>query len=183
MTLPHFELKGMTLGLVGGSGTIGQDVARVAMVLGMKIMISTRQNQEQCDAKSTEQMTFTPSVEKLLAESDFVSLHCPLNNETKGFINADSLKLMKKSAFLINTARGGVCDEDALIVALQNNQIAGAALDVQVKEPPVLDSPLYSMPNVILTPHIGWKRKESRQRGLCIMKDNIASYLSGSPVN
>jgi glycerate dehydrogenase len=149
----------------------------------MKVIISTRQNQEQCDAKSTATMLYTPSVEKLLSESDFVSLHCPLNNETKNFINADSLKLMKKSAFLINTARGGVCDEPALIAALQNNQIAGAALDVQVKEPPVEDSPLYTMPNVILTPHIGWKRKETRQRGIDIMKDNIASYLSGTPVN
>ena len=108
----------MTLGLVGGSGTIGQDVMKLALALGMKVIISTRQSQEQCDAKSTDNVRYTKSVDELLAASDFVSLHCPLNGETQNLINAEALSKMKKTAFLINTARGGVCNEPELIEAL-----------------------------------------------------------------
>ena len=91
-----------------------------------------------------------------------MSIHCPLNETTRGTINAESFALIKDTAYLINTARGPIVDEAALITALREGQIAGAGIDVQEVEPPALDNPLYTLPNVILTPHIGWKKYESR---------------------
>lgn len=119
----------------------------------------------------------------MLKQSDFVSLHCPLNASTHHLINAESLSLMKPSAFLINTARGALIDEAALIEALQAKVIAGAGLDVQEVEPLCDDSPLYTMDNVIITPHMGWRGLETRQRLVTMIKDNINAYCKGKPIN
>ena len=125
------------------------------------------------------------SLATLLAQSDFVSLHCPLTPGTKGLIDAHAIRSMKPSAFLINTSRGAVVDESALVAALQQTPpaIAGAALDVQEVEPPPADSPLYSLPNVVLTPHIGWKRSETRQRLVRLVTENVRRFLAGDPIN
>jgi len=172
LQVPHFELQGKTLGLIGGSGGIGSKVSDLAEALGMKVVLTSR----------SPRPNALP-LEELLKTSDFVSLHCPLNAETKHIINKDTLKLMKPTAYLINSGRGSLIKETDLIEALQNKVIAGAGLDVQETEPPSADNPLYELENVILTPHIGWKRVETRQRLMDIVADNIASFLQGKPVN
>ena len=183
---PHFELRGKTLGLVGGSGDIGSTVRPMARAFGLKLLISTRTPRE---AEEGGEVQYTDSVPHLLRESDFVSLHCPLNASTRHLINAEALAMMKTTAFLINTARGDICDEAALIEALSANAIAGAGLDVQSLEPGGLErdykqeSPLYQLKNVILTPHIGWKRKETRERAVLKVAANIASFYAGDPKN
>jgi len=172
LQVPHFELKGRTLGLIGGSGGIGSMVAELATALGLKVIITSR----------SPKPNAVP-LEELLRTSDFVSLHCPLNAETKHIIKKETLELMKPSAFLINTGRGSLIDEAALIEALKSGKIAGAGLDVQETEPPESDNPLYTLPNVILTPHIGWKRLETRQRLMDIVAANVTAFLDGNPVN
>lgn len=172
LQVPHFELTGKTLGLIGGSGGIGSKVATIAEGLGMKVIITSR------SAKPN-----AVPLEELLRTSDFVSLHCPLNAESRHIMNKETLALMKPTAFLLNTGRGPLIKEDDLIEALKAGTIAGAGLDVQDPEPPIADSPLYTLENVILTPHIGWKRVETRQRLMDIVADNVAAFLKGSPVN
>lgn len=172
LKVPHFELGGKTLGLIGGSGNIGSKVAELARAMGMKVVITSR----------SPGPNVVP-LEELLRTSDFVSLHCPMNSETKYVMNKNTFGIMKATAFLINTGRGGLVNEGELVEALQSGAIAGAALDVQETEPPPEESPLYTLDNVILTPHIGWKRLETRQRLMDIVADNVAAFLSGSPVN
>jgi len=172
LQVPHFELSGKTLGLIGGTGDIGSKVATIAEAMGMKVIVTSR----------SERANAVP-LEELLRTSDFVSLHSPLNDETRGLINRSRLELMKPTAFLINTGRGGLIKEEELIEALKEKKIAGAGLDVQETEPPVAGSPLYELENVILTPHIGWKRLETRQRLMDIVTENLAAFLQGSPVN
>ena len=122
-------------------------------------------------------------MEELLKNSDYVSMHCPLTENTKHMINRETLSLMKPSAFIINTSRGALIDEAALIEALENGTIAGAGLDVQENEPPAENSPLYTMDNVLLTPHMGWKGLETRQRLVSILADNIKKFIEGNPIN
>ena len=122
-------------------------------------------------------------LETVLKNSDYVSLHCPLTPQTKHMINKETLALMKPTAFLINTSRGALIDEPALIEALEKHQIAGAGLDVQETEPPKADNPLYTLDNVILTPHMGWKGLETRQRLVSILAGNVKGFLEGTPVN
>ena len=178
LELPHFELKNKTLGVIGGFGAIGQEVIKIALALGMNIIIYSRTEKPLSNPK----LQFV-SLDDLLKQSDFVTLHCPLNSETQHLINKERLKLMKNTAFIINTARGGIIKETDLIEALQNGEIAGAALDVQDPEPPEITSPLFDMENVILTPHIGWKRFESRQRLIELIANNIESFMNGKPIN
>jgi len=181
LQVPHFELQGKTIGLIGGRGNIGSATAKLCIALGMRVIVSSRS-----DAPSKiDGVGITSSVEDLLKVSDFVSLHCPLTASTKHLINAATLKIMKPTAYLINTARGAIVDEPALIEALSASPptIAGAGLDVQELEPPADDSALYTLPNVILTPHIGWKRVETRQRLVDAVADNIAAFISGTPTN
>lgn len=180
LDLPHFELQGKTLGLIGGRGEIGQQVARLAQGLSMKVLVSTRQA---LVSDGIPGVQYTSSVEDLLTASDFVSLHCPLTPATRHMLSAERLALMKPTAYIINTARGPIIDEEALIEALEAGKLAGAALDVQAVEPPSQDSPLYTLPSVILTPHIGWKRKETRQRLLQQVANNIAAFLRSEPEN
>ena len=177
LQVPHFELQGKTLGLIG-SGAIARQTATVAHALGMKIIVNSR------TAKSWDDLDASfVSIENLLSQSDFVSIHCPLTTETRHLINAERLKLMKPSAFIINTARGPIINEADLINALQGGKLAGAALDVQDPEPPDLNNPLFKMNNVLLTPHIGWKTLEARQRLIGLLADNISAYLAGKPIN
>lgn len=176
LQVPHVEVNGKTLGIIG-AGHIGRTVMKIARALDMEILVYTRTPRE-----DEEGIRYT-DLETVLRNSDYVSLHCPLTPETRHIINEETLAWMKPTAFLINTARGALIDEPALIRALQERRIAGAGLDVQEQEPPVEDSPLYTLDNVILTPHMGWKGLETRQRLLHILKENIDGFLKGTPVN
>jgi len=176
--VPHFELKDKTLGVIGGYGSIGREVIKIAQALGMNIIIYSRKQKQLEDPN----IHFC-SLEDLLKHSDFITIHCPLTADTLHIIDKDKINLMKPSAFIINTARGAIINENDLIEALQNGRIAGAALDVQDPEPPELTNPLFDMENVILTPHIGWRRFESRQRLIELMAINIDSFIQGKPIN
>lgn len=175
LSIPMSELAGKTLGVVG-LGAIGSRVAELALAFGMKVLAYTR------TAKNLDNIEEV-SLAELAACADYVSLHCALTQENRELINHEFLAKMKPSAFIINTARGGLIDENALIEALQNKLIAGAALDVLTTEPPLRDNPLLAMPNVIVTPHIAWGPLESRQRCLDITESNIASFMYGEAQN
>lgn len=176
MLVEHTEINDKTLGVIG-YGSIGQEVIRIAKVLDMKILVYTRTPREH-----VEGVRFV-SLPELLKESDYVSLHCPLTSETRHLIDEVHLSMMKPSAAIINTARGALIDEQALIAALQNKRIAKAALDVQEEEPMREDNPLYTMPNVIITPHMGWRGLETRQRLLQLVSANIEAYMEGTVIN
>ena len=176
LQVPHIEVNGKTLGVIGADH-IGKKVIKIAQALDMNILVYTRTPRE--DEKGIRYV----SLKELLEHSDYVSLHCPLTESTKHMINKETLKLMKPSAFIINTSRGALIDEAALIEALKNGKIAGAGLDVQETEPPKETSPLYTMENVLLTPHMGWKGLETRKRLVSILADNIKNFLAGNPKN
>lgn len=176
MQVDHVEINAKTLGVVG-AGHIGREVIKVAQALGMKILAYD------VNAAGDEPGIHFTSLEEVLSQSDYVSLHCPLMPQTRHIINKDTLALMKPTAFIINTARGPLIDEAALIEALKEGRIAGAGLDVQEVEPPAEDNPLYQMENVILTPHMGWRGLETRQRLVSILADDIKNYLNGTPIN
>ncbi len=176
LQVPHVEVNGKTLGIIG-AGNIGRAVIKVAKALDMEILVYTRTPREDSDGIRYVDL------ETLLKSSDYVSLHCPLTPQTRHIINKETLSLMKPSAFLVNTSRGALVDEPALIEALQNGVIAGAALDVQETEPPAEDNPLYTLDNVILTPHMGWKGLETRQRLVSILDGNIKAFFAGNPRN
>ncbi len=176
LQVPHVELNGKTIGVVG-YGNIGRQVIKVAQAMDMKVLCHTRTPREDADGVSFV------SLETLLRESDYISLHCPLNDKTRHLINEETLAMMKPTAFLINTSRGALIDEPALIRALKEKRIAGAGLDVQETEPPEEDNPLYTMGNVILTPHMGWKGFETRQRLVGVVADDIRGFFEGRPVN
>ncbi len=177
LQVPHFEVQGKTLGIIGG-GAIGRHAMKIALVLGMKVLIFDMYPQP----VDNPDVSYVP-LEELLAKSDFITIHCPLTASTKHLINKDTLALMKPTAYIVNTARGPIIKEVDLIEALQNGKIAGAALDVQEQEPPELNNPLFTMDNVIMTPHIGWRRLESRQRLIQLTADNIAAFEKGTPTN
>ena len=155
----------------------GKTVIKIARALDMNILVYTR-----TPGKDSEGIRYV-DLETLLKNSDYVSLHCPLTPGTWHMINKDALALMKPTAFIINTSRGALIDEAALIEALEAHTIAGAGLDVQESEPPAENSPLYTLDNVILTPHMGWKGLETRQRLVSVLADNIAGFLAGTPRN
>ncbi len=176
LMVDHVELNGKTLGVIG-YGNIAKEIIKVAQALGMKILVSAR-----TPRADVEQIHFTTN-EEVLMQSDFISLNCPLNESTRHMINKETLAMMKPTAYLINTARGALVDEKALIDALQNNIIAGAGLDVQEVEPLDDASPLYTMDNVIITPHMGWRGLETRQRLVSLIQDNIRAFSNGQPIN
>ena len=176
LQVPHVEVNGKTLGVIG-AGHIGRKVIQIAQALDMNILVYTRTPRE--DEKGIHYV----SLEELLKNSDYISMHCPLTESTKHMINKESLSLMKPSAFIINTSRGALIDETALIEALENGTIAGAGLDVQETEPPEENSPLYTMDQVLLPPHMGWKGLETRQRLVSILADNIKQFMEGNPIN
>lgn len=176
LMVDHVELNGKTLGVIG-YGNIAKEIIKVAQALGMKILVSTRTPRE--DVKNIH---FTTK-EEVFMQSDFISLNCPLNESTRHMMNKETLAMMKPTAYLVNTARGALVDEKALIDALQNNVIAGAGLDVQEVEPLDDASPLYTMDNVIITPHMGWRGLETRQRLVLLIQDNIRAFSKGQPIN
>ena len=174
---PLVELAGLTMGIIG-FGRIGQQVARIANAFGMKVLAYDANRFEAAD------IAFNwAELDELLGNSDVVSLHCPLFPETKGIINKDTLKKMKRTAVLINTSRGPLIDEKALADALNNEEIAGAGLDVLCVEPPAADNPLMLAKNCIITPHISWATKAARARLMDIAVDNLRQFLRGNSVN
>ena len=176
MQVSHVEVNGKVLGIVG-AGNIGREVIKVAQALGMKVLAYVRT--PRADEDNLKYVSF----EELLKQSDYISLHCPLTPQTRHMINKETIAMMKPTAYIINTGRGALIDEPALIEALKEGRIAGAGLDVQETEPPVQDNPLYDMPNVILTPHMGWKGLETRQRLVSILAANIQAFDEGRPQN
>jgi glycerate dehydrogenase len=177
LQVPHFEVQNKTLGVIG-VGAIGQQVIKIARALGMNILAYSRTPKDLGDSA----VKFT-NLEELLKESDFVTLHCPLTPDTEHLIDKSKLELMKPTSFIINTSRGAIIKESDLIQALNNKIISGAALDVQEVEPPELSNPLFNMENVILTPHIGWKSFEARQRLIELLAENIMGFVNGQPIN
>lgn len=172
----HTEVNGKTLGVIG-AGNIGRAVIRIAQALDMNILVYTRTPRE--DEAGIHYCT----LDEVLTRSDYISLHCPLNDQTRHIIDAAAIEKMKPTACIINTSRGALIDEPALIKALQEHRIAGAGLDVQETEPPVQDNPLYDLDNVVLTPHMGWKGLETRKRLVDILAANIKGYENGEPIN
>ena len=158
LQVSHTEVNGKTLGVVG-AGHIGMEVIKVAKALGMNILVHTRTPKADGDG-----IRYV-SLDELLANSDYVTLHCPLNE------------------VIVNTGRGPLINEKDLCEALAAKRIAGAGLDVQEVEPPAEDSPLYTLDNVIITPHMGWKGLETRQRLVGIIRDNVQAFFKGEPIN
>jgi glycerate dehydrogenase len=181
---PIYEINDKVLGLVGGSGNIGTAVTDVALALGMEVIISSRKGRLPTGHKyeNHPRVSVVPLPE-LLQRSDFVSINCPLNDETRHSIGRKQIEMMKPTAFLINTARGAIINESELIECMREHKIAGAGLDTQEVEPPSSDSELWNLPNVFMTPHIGWRRLETRQRLIDMTTDNIQSYIDGNVVN
>lgn len=173
-----FEVKGKTLGLLG-FGAIAKEVNKRALCLGMNVITYDPYVPE---VEILDKGAKAVSFEELLKESDFLSIHVPLTSETKGMIGERELKLMKKTSFLINTARGGIVDEGALAKALKEGWIAGAALDVFEEEPPRLDSPLFSCENLITTPHIGAHSIESVYRMNMMSAQSVIDFFEGKPL-
>ena len=181
---PIYEITNKTLGMIGGSGTIGTCVADVAIPLGMNIVISSRSGKLPSGHKYEKHPRVkVVSFDDVFRLSDFVSINCPLNAETRHSIGQREIKLMKPTAFLINTARGAIINETELIECMKNRVIAGAGLDTQEVEPPADDSEIWNLDNVFLTPHIGWRRLETRQRLVDMTTDNIESYIKGDLQN
>jgi glyoxylate reductase len=178
MGLLGADLTGATLGIIG-LGRIGTAVARRAAGFDMRVIAhSPGLDDEQAQAAGAESV----SLDTLLRESDFVSIHCPLNDQTRGLINADTLAQMKHSAILINTARGPIVDQAALYDALRNGVIQAAALDVTDPEPLPTDDPLLTLPNVLIVPHIGSASVRTRDRMAQMAADNLLAGLQGKPL-
>ena len=176
LQVSHTEVNGKTLGVVG-AGHIGMEVIKVAKALGMNILIHTRTPKADGDG-----IRYV-SLDELLENSDYITLHCPLNDQTKYIINKETIGKMKSSAVIVNTGRGPLINEADLCEALAAKRIAGAGLDVQEVEPPAEDSPLYTLDNVLITPHMGWKGLETRQRLVGIIRDNVQAFFKGEPIN
>ena len=175
---PIKELSSMKLGVVG-YGELGRNVAKMGQAFGMSVIINTRT--KNTFNNEEEHVSF----ERLLEESDVVSLHCPLTNETKNLIGIEEMKLMKSSSILINTARGGLIDSEALLFALKTGIIAGAAIDVLPVEPPINGDALleYKKLNLIMTPHIAWGTIKARQNAIKQLADTIKAFQNNQKIN
>lgn len=173
--MPIEELSGKTLGIIG-FGNLGKKVAKIGDAFGMNILIHSHRSYEDCPYKQVDKET-------LFKEADYLSINCPLNEETANIVCEDTLKLMKKNAFLINTARGGCVDSKALKKALDEEWISGAGVDVLVYEPMAADEPLFTAKNCMITPHIGWASIEARTRLIQKVADNINAWKEGNPIN
>ncbi len=171
---PLIELENKTMGIFG-FGDIGREVAKMAIGMGMKVLVYSRSKKEGFENAS--------SLEELFERSDFLSLNAPLNKETENIVNKNLLSKMKKTAFLINTSRGGVIVEKDLADALNNGVIAGAGLDVLSKEPPTADNPLLTAKNCYITPHFAGNTFEARTRLMHKVYENIKAFLDGNPTN
>jgi len=171
LNFPINDLENKTLGIVG-YGNIGKKVAQIATAFGMKVIIAALPN------RSYNPLENRVPLNELLKKSDIISLHCPLTDATKNLISAEQLNLMKPSAVLINTSRGPVVNLDDLYIALKNNKIRHACIDVMPQEPPQ-QHPIFQLENVTITPHIGWASKESRERLVEGIANNIRIYKNG----
>lgn len=174
---PQMELAGKTLGIIG-FGRIGRAVGKIAKAFGMNVIAY---NRSQCE-EGWEVGRYV-NLEELLATSDVISLHCPLTPENTGMINKDTISKMKGGAILLNTARGLLLDEQAVADALASGKLWGAACDVVSAEPMKLENPLRTAPNCIVTPHMAWAPKESRQRIADCTERSIRAFLEGRPIN
>jgi glycerate dehydrogenase len=175
---PLVELAGKTMGIIG-LGNIGSKVGDIASAFGMKVLGSARNKTDQSQRRNFR----WAEIPELLELSDVVAIHCPLTPETKGLINTASLNTMKRSAFLLNTSRGPIVVDGDLAGALNNDIIAGAAIDVLSVEPPPRDNPLFHAKNCIITPHIAWATKEARGRLMDMAAQNLRAFVGGKPVN
>ncbi len=169
------EIYGKTLGIIG-YGSIGKAVKKAAEGLGMRVIVNTRTVREDGETEFVD-------LKALLKVSDIISVHCPLNEQSADMFNSESFKMCKDGAFFINTARGGVVDENALAEALKSGKLSGAAVDVLKQEPMSKDCPLFGAPNLIITPHTAWAPLTTRKRLLDIVCDNINAFLEGKPQN
>ena len=174
---PVYELSGKTLGIFG-YGTIGRAVAKIALAFGMKVIATSRSHTSGCEGEVTFVDTDT-----LFAKADYLTLHCPLTPDTERIVNARTLSLMKPTAVLINTARGGVTDEEAVAEALRAGTIRGAGIDVLCEEPMQENHPYLTAPNCIVTPHVAWGSIEARTRLIDIVAQNLKAFEEGRPQN
>jgi len=174
---PIMELQNKTLGIIG-FGQIGQNVAKIALAFGMRV-ISSHKHPER---NKMEGVNFVDE-KTCFKEADIVSLHCPLTQDNSEFVNKQLLATMKPKAFLVNTSRGGLVNENDLAEALNHETIAGAALDVLSTEPPSANNPLLHAKNCLINPHVAWATFESRTRLMDVVVNNIESFLKGKPVN
>lgn len=175
---PLIELAGKTMGIIG-FGRIGQGTARIAQALGMKVLAYDTYKNE---ALENENCRYA-ELDELLSSSDVISLHCPLFPETQGIINKENIAKMKDGVLIINDSRGPLIVEEDLRDALNSGKVAGAAMDVVSTEPIKMDNPLLDAKNCIITPHIAWAPKESRQRLMNIAVDNLKAFIDGAPIN
>ena len=174
---PMFELSGKTLGIMG-LGSIGMKVAKAALGIGMDVYATTSKNATDLP-EGIRKTTF----EGMLGTSDIITLHCPLNDDTKEIINAESIAKMKRGTIVINTGRGGLVNEQDVADALRSGQLGAYGADVMCQEPPMADNPLLNAPNAFITPHIAWATTEARTRLIDIAAGNIKAFIDGSPVN
>ena len=179
---PDFCYWTKTFGIIG-FGSIGQAVAKIAFALGMKVVAYSRTAKKIEDFSKENFLVESVSLDELLSKSDIVSLHCPLTADNKGMINQAALAKMKDGAILLNTARGPLIDEAAVRAALESKKLFGFGADVLSQEPMSADCPLLSAPNCVITPHVAWAAKETRERLLGIAVDNLRKFLAGTPVN
>lgn len=168
---PITELQGKTMGIVG-FGNIGQNVASIAIAFGMQVIYFNPSIKSTGIGKQV-------SLDEVFEQADYISLSCPLTATNQAFVNAALINKMKPTSYLINTARGQLINESDLAIALNQNTIAGAALDVLSKEPPPANNPLLTAKNCIITPHVAWISTEARKRILSITTSNILSYING----
>ena len=178
---PFNELSGKTMGIIG-FGELGRGVAKVAEAFGMKVIVAQHAGGPEASGPVASGRV---SLQELLSTADIISLHVPLAENTRNLIGEDEFKLMKSSAILINTARGGIVDETALVNALNTGELGGAGFDVLSAEPPRNGNPLldYDKPNLIVTPHIAWGAVESRQRLVNLVAENISAFQKGLKKN
>lgn len=175
---PLMELYGKRMGIVG-FGNTGSATARIAKAFGMEVLVYTSKPQ----SALPEGMTKACSMDEIFSTSDIVSLHCPLNDKTAEIVNAHNLSLMKETAILINTGRGGLVNENDLAEALKSHRIKAAGLDVMVNEPPREDNPLLGLENCFITPHIAWATYEARVRLMDLAVKNLKSFIEGNVIN
>ena len=175
---PIFELAGMTMGIVG-TGRIGQSVAKVAKAFGMQVLCYSKHPNPELEDSQLRYVSF----EELLRESDIISLHCPLTEETEDMICRHTIAQMKRGVIIVNTARGKIINDMDLANALASGKVGYAAIDVLEEEPPLHGSPLLDAPRCLVTPHIAWAPRQARRRCMQIVEENIRAFQQGKPQN
>ncbi len=173
--LPIKELAGKTIGIVG-YGSIGRRVGDIAKAFNMKVLVN---NRRPVNDETVTQVSF----DELLSNSDIVTMHCPLNEDSADIMNESAFNKMKDGAIFVNTARGGLVDEHALLKALESGKLLGAGIDVLRQEPMTAECPLYNAPRCFITPHVAWAGLETRERLMGVVEKNIQMFLSGTPIN